>query len=110
MTVPPRDARQFQIDERGVLRVPREVLEQVDLGPKMRVSFRVEGKSLVIEKAAGGDNPLDAAIGRKVDRDLFGKIQQQQARERDKARELFDKGIAAAGDDPEPPDHPFRRD
>ncbi len=109
MTVPPKDQRQFKIDERGNLRVPRDVLEEAGLGPKMRVWFEVKGREILIRKAAGAGNVLDGPIGKKVDRDLFDKIQTQQDKDRKKAHDLFEKGIADADlDSAEPPDHPFR--
>ena len=112
MSLPPKDSRQFRIDEKGRLRVPKDVLDEAGLGPKMRVHFRVDGKRIVIEKVAGEANPLDGPLGRKLDKDLFGKIQVQQREHREKTRDLFEKGIeeAANDPDPEPPDHPFRWD
>ena len=44
-------------------------------------------------------------------RDLFSKIQGEQAKERDRLREKFEKGLAETPkDSDEPPDHPFRFD
>jgi len=110
VTVPPKDKTQYKIDERGALHVPSQVLRQVGLEAKMRVTFRVDGKTLVIERAAELENPLDGDLSRKLDRDLFGKIQEQQKSAKEKAEELFRKGLREAPDDPEPPDHPFRWD
>jgi bifunctional DNA-binding transcriptional regulator/antitoxin component of YhaV-PrlF toxin-antitoxin module len=107
----PRDARTFKIGDHGELTVPRDYLEQAGLGAKMFVRFRVDGKSIVIEKASPAANPLDAPMGRKLDKDLFGKIQAEQAREKDRLREKFEKGIAETPlDSAEPPDSPFGRD
>ena len=91
--------------------MPRDYLEQAGLGAKMFVRFRVDGKSILIEKASPTSNPLDAPLGKKLDRDLFGKIQAEQAKEKDRLREKFEKGLAEAPKDPdEPPDSPFRWD
>ncbi len=105
------DSRTFQIGDRGELRIPRGTLEEAGLGPKMRVRFLVKGKTIVIEKAADAGNPLDGTIGQKPDADLFGKALAEQQKDRERAREFFDKGIEEAAQDPdEPPDHPFRWD
>jgi bifunctional DNA-binding transcriptional regulator/antitoxin component of YhaV-PrlF toxin-antitoxin module len=107
----PKDTRTFKIGDKGELSVPRDVLEAAGLGPKMFVRFRVDGKSILIEKATPADNPLDAPLGRKLDKDLFGKIQAEQAKEKERLREKFDKGLAETPkDDYTPPDHPFRWD
>jgi bifunctional DNA-binding transcriptional regulator/antitoxin component of YhaV-PrlF toxin-antitoxin module len=107
----PKDPRTFKIGDHGELTVPREYLEQAGLGAKMFVRFRVDGKSILIEKASPTSNPLDAPLGKKLDRDLFGKIQAEQAKEKDRLREKFEKGLAETPkDDDTPPDHPFGRD
>jgi hypothetical protein len=50
-------------------------------------------------------------MGRKLDKDLFGKIQAEQEKEKDRLREKFEKGLAESPKDgDEPPDHPFRWD
>ena len=108
MTAAPKDSATFKIDDNGSLRVPRKVLAAAGLDAKMRVRLRVEGKHIVIEKAAGGANPLDGELSRNLDRDLFGKIQQQQQQERKRAHDAFEKGLRDAPSDPEPPDNPFR--
>lgn len=111
MTIPPKDPRTFKIGDHGELTVPREYLSEAGFGPKMFVRFKVDGKSIVIEKASPAANPLDAPLGRKLDRDLFGKIQEEQAKEKDRLREKFEKGLAETPKDgDEPPDHPFRWD
>ena len=110
MTVPPKDPRTFKIGDKGELTVPREYLSEAGFGPKMFVRFKVDGKSIVIEKAMPAANPLDAPMGRKLDKDLFGKIQSEQAREKDRLRDKFEKGLADSKDDTEPPDHPLRWD
>jgi hypothetical protein len=100
-----------QIGPRGELRVPLHVLEEVGLGPKMRVRFKVKGKTLFIEKALDAENPLDGSLGKKPDKDLFGKVLAEQEKDRERAREMFDKGLEEAAENPdEPPDHPFRWD
>jgi len=107
----PKDPRTFKIGDHGELTVPREYLTDAGFGPKMFVRFKVDGKSIVIEKAMPAANPLDAPLGRKLDKDLFGKIQSEQAREKDRLREKFEKGLAETPlDDATPPDHPFGRD
>jgi bifunctional DNA-binding transcriptional regulator/antitoxin component of YhaV-PrlF toxin-antitoxin module len=107
----PRDSRTFKIGDHGELSVPRDVLAQAGLEPKMFVRFRVDGKSILIERALQESNPLDAPIGRKLDKDLFGKIQAEQAKEKDRLREKFEKGLAETPkDSDEPPDHPLRWD
>lgn len=104
------DATVHRIDDKGGLYVPRSILEGVGLEAKMRVQFRIEGKVLVIEKAAGEDNPLDGVVGRKLDHDLFGKIaREQEDRKRRQLDAWGDKVQEAAADDT-PPDHPFGRD
>lgn len=111
MTIPPKDPRTWKIGDHGELTVPREFLEAVGLGAKMFVRFRVDGKSIVIEKSSPTANPLDAPLGKKLDKDLFGKIQAEQAREKDRLREKFEKGIQEKPKEgEEPPDHPFRWD
>jgi antitoxin component of MazEF toxin-antitoxin module len=110
VTVPPKDQTQYKVDERGVLRIPPKVLRQIGVEAKMRVTFRVDGKALVIERAAELENPLDGDLSRNLDRDLFGKIQQQQKSAKQKAEDLFQKGLREAPSDPEPPDNPFRWD
>jgi bifunctional DNA-binding transcriptional regulator/antitoxin component of YhaV-PrlF toxin-antitoxin module len=112
MTVPPKDPRTFKIGDHGELTVPRDYLADAGLGAKMFVRFRVvDGKTIVIEKASPSSNPLDAPLGRKLDRDLFGKIQAEQEKEKERLREKFEKGIAETPKDgDEPPDHPFRWD
>lgn len=107
----PKDARTFKIGDHGELTVPRDYLEQAGFGAKMFVRFRVDGKSIVIEKASPAANPLDAPLGKKLDRDLFGKIQAEQAKEKDRLREKFEKGLAETPKDgDEPPDHPLKWD
>lgn len=111
MSLPSRDLRSWKIGDKGELTVPREFLEAAGLGPKMFVKFKVDGKTVVIEKAPQTANPLDGPIGRKVDQDLFSKIQSEQEREKERLREKFEQGVREApkeGD--EPPDHPFRWD
>lgn len=111
MTVPPKDPRTWKIGDHGELTVPREFLEAAGLGPKMFVRFKVDGKSIVVEKASPAANPLDAPLGKKVDSDLFSKIQSEAAREKDRLREKFEKGLRETPKDgDEPPDHPFRWD
>lgn len=100
-----------QIGPHGQLKVPLALLEEAGLGPKMRIKFRVEGKTIVIVKVTDAENPLDGSIGKKVDQGLFGKVLADQQKDRDKARELFDKGLEEAAKSPdEPPEHPFRFD
>lgn len=111
MTVPPKDPRTWKIGDHGELTVPREFLEAAGLGPKMFVRFKVDGKSIVVEKASPSANPLDAPLGKKVDSDLFSKIQSEAAREKERLREKFEKGLRETPKDgDEPPDHPFRWD
>jgi len=104
------DATTYRISDKGHLHVPRSILEQVGLDAKMRVQFVVEGKTLVIQRAAGGDNPLDGALGAKPDSDLFGKIHEEQAERRRRQLEAFGDKVKEAADDPEPPEHPLGRD
>ena len=104
------DATVFRIDDKGGLYVPRTILQDVGLDAKMRVVFRIEDKTLVIEKAVGEDNPLDGALGRKLDRDLFGKIAQEQEERRARQLDVFGDKIEKAAQDDTPPDHPFGRD
>jgi bifunctional DNA-binding transcriptional regulator/antitoxin component of YhaV-PrlF toxin-antitoxin module len=106
----PKDSRTFKIGDHGELTVPRDYLEQAGFGPKMFVRFRVDGKSIVVEKASPAANPLDAPLGKKLDRDLFGKIQAEQAAEKDRLRAKFEKGLAETPQSDEPPDSPFGRD
>jgi len=109
VTVPPKDPRTWKIGDRGELTVPREFLEAAGFGPKMFVRFRVDGKSVLIEKAAPSGDPLGGSLGRKLDDQLFSKIVGEQEREKQRLREKFEKGLAEAPKDPdEPPDHPFR--
>ncbi len=111
MAVPPKDPRTFKIGDHGELTVPREYLAEAGLGPKMFVRFKVDGKSIVIEKATPADNPLDAPLGRKLDKDLLGKIRSEQEKEKQRLREKFEKGLAETPkDDDTPPDNPFRWD
>ena len=100
----------YRIDDKGGLYVPRKILHDVGLDSKMRVTFRVEGKTLVIEKAAGEDNPLDGKLGRKLDGDLFGKIAQEQDERLSRQLDVFGDKIEEASKDDAPPDHPFGRD
>ena len=105
------DSRIFQIGDRGELRIPRGTLEAAGLGPRMRVRFHVKGRTIVIEKAADAANPLDGTLGTRPNADLFGKALAEQQKDRERARELFDKGLEEAAENPdEPPDHPFRWD
>ena len=111
MSASPKDPRTWKIGDHGELVVPREFLAEAGLGAKMFVRFRVDGKTVVIEKATPADNPLDGKLARKVDQDLFSKIQGEQEREKQRLRDKFEKGIAEAPKDGEPPpDHPFRWD
>lgn len=111
MSLPSKDLRSWKIGDKGELLVPREFLDAAGLGPKMFVKFKVDGRSIVIEKAPHGANPLDQPLARKVDKDLFAKIQDEQAKEKDRLREKFEKGLKdAPKDDDTPPDHPFRWD
>jgi len=104
------DATVHRVDDKGGLYVPRAILEGVGLDAKMRVTFRIEGKTLVIEKAAGGDNPLDGVVGKKLDGDLFGKIAREQEERRRKQLDIFGAKVEEASKDDTPPDHPFGRD
>jgi len=107
----PKDARQYTIDERGTVRVPKDVLAQAGLEPKMRVTFSVKGKTIVVAKAEQVVNPLDGELKRNVDLDMFGKIQAQRDAERANAEKAFDKGLRDADvNDAQPPDNPFRWD
>jgi hypothetical protein len=106
----PKDPRTFKIGVNGELTIPRDVLEVAGFGAKMYVRFRIDGKSLIVEKATPAANPLDAPLGRRLDKDLFGKIQAEQAKEKDRLREKFEKGLADTKDDDTPPDHPLRWD
>lgn len=107
----PKDSREYTIDERGSVRIPREVLERAGLEPKMRVTFEVKGTTIVVAKSVREANPLDGDLAKRVDLDAFAKIREQQAAERASAAALFEKGLAEADlNDAEPPDHPFRRD
>lgn len=111
MGLPPKDPRTFKIGDHGELTVPKDLLAAAGLEPKMRVRFRIDGKSIIVERAAEMSNPLDAPLGKKLDRDLFGKIQDAQAKEKDRLREKFEKGLAETPlDSTEPPDSPFGRD
>ena len=104
------DATVYRVGNKGDLWVPRTLLEQVGLDAKMRVRFRVEGKTLVIEKAPGGDNPLDGDLSRNLDQDLFGKIAAEQEERKRRQLEAFGGKVKDAADDPEPPDSIFGRD
>ena len=104
------DATVYRIDDKGGLYVPRAILEGVGLDAKMRVEFHVEDKTLVIKKAAGGDNPLDGIVGRKLDGDLFGKIAREQEERRRRHLDVFGDKVEEAAKDDTPPDHPFGRD
>jgi bifunctional DNA-binding transcriptional regulator/antitoxin component of YhaV-PrlF toxin-antitoxin module len=107
----PKDRRTWKIGDHGELTVPREFLEQAGLGAKMFVRFRVDGKSIIVEKASPDANPLDGKLGRNLDQDLFAKIQGEQDREKARLREKFEKGLRETPKDGEPPpDHPFRYD
>ena len=109
MSASPKDPRTWKIGDHGELTVPREFIEAAGLGAKMFVRFRVDGKSIIVEKASPDANPLDGKLGRKLDQDLFSKIQGEQQREKDRLREKFEKGLREAPKDGEPPpDHPFR--
>lgn len=111
MTVPPKDPRTWKIGDKGELTVPREFLEAAGLGPKMFVRFRVDGTSILVERAAPTGDPLAGPLGRRTDNDLFAKIVGEQERERQRLREKFEKGLADTAKEPdEPPDHPFRYD
>jgi antitoxin component of MazEF toxin-antitoxin module len=110
VNVPKKSDHELVIDEHGALRVPRNVLSQAGLEPKMRVTVRLDGKSLVLTKAEYQGNPLDGDLARKVDLDLFGKIKSQQEVERRRAEAAFEKGLREAPSDDEPPAHPFRWD
>jgi len=111
VSLPPKDPRTWKIGDKGELTVPREFLEGAGLGPKMFVRFRVDGKAIVIEKAAPAGDPLSGPLGRRPDQDLLGKIQAQQEKEKDRLREKFEKGLKETPkDSDEPPDHPFRWD
>ena len=79
--------------------------------PKMRVTFSVKGKTIVVAKAEQVVNPLDGDLKRNVDLDMFGKIQAQRDAERANAEKAFDKGLKDADvNDAQPPDNPFRWD
>ena len=104
------DATQYRIDDKGGLYVPRKILQEVGLDAKMRVTFRIEDKTIVIVKADGGANPLDGQIGKKVDGDLFAKIAQEQEERRARQLDVFGDKIEEAAKDDTPPDHPFGRD
>jgi bifunctional DNA-binding transcriptional regulator/antitoxin component of YhaV-PrlF toxin-antitoxin module len=104
------DATVYRIDDKGGIYVPRTILEQVGLDAKMRVTFRIEDKTLVIEKAAGADNPLDGLLGKKLDGDLFGKIAREQEERKRRQLEGWGDKIEEASQDETPPDHPFGRD
>jgi bifunctional DNA-binding transcriptional regulator/antitoxin component of YhaV-PrlF toxin-antitoxin module len=111
MALQPRDTRTFKIGDHGELTVPRDYLDQAGFGPKQFVRFRVDGKSILIERASPAANPLDAPLGRKLDKDLFGKIQAEQEKEKERLRDKFEKGLAETPkDSDEPPDNPFRWD
>lgn len=111
MSASPKDARTFKVGDHGDLLVPREFVDAAGLGPRSLVRIRVDGTSIVIEKAAPTANPLDGPLGKKADKDLFAKIKGEQQAERERLREKFEKGLAETPKDPdEPPDHPFRWD
>ncbi len=103
-------ARDFRIGDKGDLHVPRHLLDAIGLEPKMRARLRIEGKTLVIERAPGGDNPLDGLLTRKLDQDLFGKIAEEQ--ELRKAKQLDEWGtkVEEAAKDDTPPPSPFGLD
>ena len=103
-------AEVHRVHERGHLTVPRDVLEAVGLEPKMRVRFRVEDSTIVIDKEPGGANPLDAPLGRKLDGDLFGKILNEQEERKRRQLGSFGDKVKDAAEDDTPPDHPFGRD
>ena len=104
------DATVYRIDDKGGLYVPRRILEGVGLDAKMRVEFRIEDKTLVISKAVGEDNPLDGMLGRKLDKDLFGKIAREQDERKRRQLDVFGDKVEEAAKDDTPPDHPFGRD
>jgi bifunctional DNA-binding transcriptional regulator/antitoxin component of YhaV-PrlF toxin-antitoxin module len=103
---PPADGPLVKIGDHGEIRVPLSVLEAAGLGPRMRVRFRVEGKSLVVEKATDAANPLDGVIGKKPAADLFGKALGAQVSQRDRARKQFEEGLARAAEDDSEPENP----
>jgi len=104
------DATVFRVDDKGGLYVPRSILEGVGLDAKMRVEFVVEGKTVVIRKAEGADNPLDGVVGRKLDGDLFGKIAREQEERKRRQLDAWGDSVEKAAADDTPPDHPFGRD
>ncbi len=109
----PADGPLVKIGDHGEIRVPPSVLDAAGLGPRMRVRFRVDGKTIVIEKATDAANPLDGVIGKKPAADLFGKALDAQVSQRDRARKQFEDGLAKAaedGEEPEDPSNPFRWD
>ena len=104
------DGMTYRIGDRGDRVVPRKVLDAIGLGAKMRVRFRVEGKTLVIEKAFSTVNPLDGPLTRIPDRDLFSKIAGEQAERKNRQSDAFGDRVKDAAADDEPPEHPFRAD
>ena len=105
------DLRLAEKDKRHQLRVSiegEEIVLESDVNGSVR--FRVEGKTLVIEKAPGGESPLDGTLGKKPDRDLFGKIAEEQAERKRRQLEEFGGKVKEAAEDPEPPDSIFGRD
>jgi hypothetical protein len=104
------DATVYRIDDKGGLYVPRTILQDAGLDAKMRVVFRIEDKTIVIEKVVGADNPLDGSLRKKLDGDLFGKIAREQEERRARQLDVFGDKIEEAAKDDAPPDHPFGRD
>jgi bifunctional DNA-binding transcriptional regulator/antitoxin component of YhaV-PrlF toxin-antitoxin module len=99
------------VSDRGDVVVPRDILEAAGIGPKSFVRFRVDGKQILVERVSPEGNPLDGPVGKKVDRDLFAKIQSDQKAEKARLLAKFEKGLAEAPKDGDvPPDHPFRYD
>jgi len=83
---------ELRIRRDGAIKIPPKILDDLQLYPESRITVRVDGGRLIIEKASMADDPF-AAAARGPDTSKMERIQEKQAEDKEKAKERFEELI-----------------
>jgi antitoxin component of MazEF toxin-antitoxin module len=95
---------ELRVRRDGSIRAPDDLMDAAGIHPGGKVRVTLENGRLILEKVALADDPF-AAAAKGPDVSIIEKIREQQAKEKQAARDRFDELIA---DPPEvlPEDNP----
>jgi len=74
------------------IRIPDPICEALNLNPQTKVTVRMEGTRVIIEKVALADDPF-AKAAEGPDVSALDRIQKEQQAQKEKARDRFEELI-----------------